>query len=292
MSDKRWIFISVILTLAYFSGPVLGDPVPGQEPRGQMRTGARAPSSPPGAQKSRPTRACCQIIAIDSAKGLVTAKETATNRTFQFAVSDRRLLASLQMGGPVYANYQTKQVSLDGKNSCCDLVLAMATPNPAVPAMTLKVPVKVASADPAKSGSSPAGTPSSSSGSGSAGPQSCSPDLPCRGKDYEVGSCTNGTCKFDCRPGLTRQVINGVSICVNLQTGPYSCGSVGTVCGAGSSLCSAGTCVPLSTGCGALNKCAIPNSTFCVNMNSDALNCGGCGRTCQYGENCVGGNCR
>ena len=85
-----------------------------------------------GGGDQKPIRACCVITAIDSAKRLVTAKETANGRAFQFTVPDRRLLGTLQVGHPVYANYQTKQVSLDGKKTCCTILkISTAAKQPA-----------------------------------------------------------------------------------------------------------------------------------------------------------------
>ncbi len=99
-----------------------------------------------GAQE-RAAGGCCTVTAIDSEKGLVTAKERSGDRTFQFTVSDRSVLASLQIGGPVYANYRTNQVSLDGKKACCTIVGATvaatkpssgAAPQPAAAAAVVK----------------------------------------------------------------------------------------------------------------------------------------------------------
>ena len=65
---------------------------------------------------------CCGISAIDGQRGIVTAKEPATNRLFQFRVEDRKILLSLEVGQAVYANFTTKKVSLDGHVACCEIV--------------------------------------------------------------------------------------------------------------------------------------------------------------------------
>ena len=45
------------------------------------------------------------------------ARETNGGHTFQFQVTDPALLRGLRVGAPVYANFDTKQVSLDGKKA-------------------------------------------------------------------------------------------------------------------------------------------------------------------------------
>jgi hypothetical protein len=65
---------------------------------------------------------CCTITAVDSRTGLVTGKENASGRMFQFQAGNAGLLKLLRPGTPVYANFTAKQVSLDGRNSCCQIV--------------------------------------------------------------------------------------------------------------------------------------------------------------------------
>ncbi len=65
---------------------------------------------------------CCVIKAINARTGVVTAAENKDGRTFEFKVIDGKLLRTLKVSQPVYANYQTKQVSLDGKNACCSIL--------------------------------------------------------------------------------------------------------------------------------------------------------------------------
>src|SRR2546422_3608990 len=68
----------------------------------------------------------CRVIAIDKSVGVVTAKveasaegvsagKAAVGQTFAFHVRDSWRLKTLNMGQGVYANFQTKQVSLNGK---------------------------------------------------------------------------------------------------------------------------------------------------------------------------------
>ena len=79
------------------------------------------------APQARAASACCGITNIDVKTQLVTAKETVTGRTFTFKVSDAKLLNSLKVGQGVYANFATKQVSIDGKTACCSMVSVSVT---------------------------------------------------------------------------------------------------------------------------------------------------------------------
>ena len=74
--------------------------------------------------------ACCAVTSISS--GQVTAQETQGARTFQFQVADPSLLRGLRVGAPVYANFDTKQVSLDGKKPCCTILKISTTARPPV----------------------------------------------------------------------------------------------------------------------------------------------------------------
>ncbi len=109
---------------------------------------------------------CCGIIAIDAAKGIVTAKVTANGNTFEFRVADQRVLRSLRVGQGVYANFTARQVSLDGTRSCCAITSGptAAAPAPAPPARTPApvappppAPAVVPVAPPARQPAAPAG---------------------------------------------------------------------------------------------------------------------------------------
>jgi Cu/Ag efflux protein CusF len=70
----------------------------------------------------KPAAPCCGITGIDLSAGVVTARETATGKTFQFKVENAALLKSLKAGQGVYANFGTHQVSVDGITPCCGIV--------------------------------------------------------------------------------------------------------------------------------------------------------------------------
>jgi hypothetical protein len=70
------------------------------------------------------TPACCSIVRIETPKSLVTARETATGFTFRFAVKTKRLLATLKIGQPVWADFAAKTVKLRATDDqpCCAIV--------------------------------------------------------------------------------------------------------------------------------------------------------------------------
>ena len=75
--------------------------------------------------------ACCAVTNITKS-GEITARETNGEHTFQFQVTNPALLRALRVGSPVYANFDTKQVSLDGKKPCCTILnISTAAKQPA-----------------------------------------------------------------------------------------------------------------------------------------------------------------
>jgi hypothetical protein len=55
------------------------------------------------------------ITSIDNKTGLVSAKVNATGQQFEFKLSNPAQLRTISAGQPIYANFTTRQVSLDGK---------------------------------------------------------------------------------------------------------------------------------------------------------------------------------
>lgn len=70
---------------------------------------------------------CC-VVAVIAPNGQVTAREVDGTRTLRFQVTDPVLLRRLKPGAPVYANFATKQVSLDGRKACCKILEVAGTP--------------------------------------------------------------------------------------------------------------------------------------------------------------------
>lgn len=75
-------------------------------------------------QRVDAAEACCAISAIDAKNSLVTAREAATGRSFQFKAGGAKLLGSLKVGQKVSADFETQMVSVDGKMPCCLIVQA------------------------------------------------------------------------------------------------------------------------------------------------------------------------
>jgi hypothetical protein len=71
-------------------------------------------------------------VADIAANGQVTAREIDGTRTLRFQVTDAAVLRRLKPGAPVYANFGTKQVSLDGRKACCR-ILQVSAAAPAAP---------------------------------------------------------------------------------------------------------------------------------------------------------------
>src|SRR6266540_5443663 len=76
---------------------------------------------------------CCSITSIDQRAGVVTARETATGRVFQFRPQNAALLTQLKVGQQVYANFARAQVSVDGAAPCCTIVGTAAAAKPLAP---------------------------------------------------------------------------------------------------------------------------------------------------------------
>jgi hypothetical protein len=106
---------AVTLTLLGMGQPLYAQVKP--QPSAPQRLGA-APPTPP----------CCSVTAIDSRSGIVTAKVTVTGATFQFKETSGTLPTTLHAGSPVYANLNTKQVSLDGNTVCCVIISGPSAP--------------------------------------------------------------------------------------------------------------------------------------------------------------------
>jgi hypothetical protein len=64
---------------------------------------------------------CCTVTGVNAKTGMVMAKETSTGRTFQFKAT-ASLLKTLSAGSPIYANFSSKQVSVNGEVPCCTIM--------------------------------------------------------------------------------------------------------------------------------------------------------------------------
>ena len=76
------------------------------------------------------------IIAVDPRAGVVSAREAATGRTFQFTVTDAALLRRLQPGQPVDGDFQALTVTIPGTPSRFRMVTVQSPATGAAPAGT------------------------------------------------------------------------------------------------------------------------------------------------------------
>jgi hypothetical protein len=80
---------------------------------------------------------CCGITAIDARTGIVTARDTVSQRTFQFKVPDARLLRTLRVGQKIFADFTARTVTLAAnQRPCCSIIEAGA----AAPAASSPLP--------------------------------------------------------------------------------------------------------------------------------------------------------
>ena len=73
---------------------------------------------------------CCDIIAVNTQTGVVTAKVNATGQTFQFTLKNSAQLRQLRVGQGVYANLSSKTVSLDSRTVAGNIVSTAAAVSP------------------------------------------------------------------------------------------------------------------------------------------------------------------
>lgn len=76
--------------------------------------------------------ACCTIVSVNVATGVVLAEMKATAEKFQFQVT-RQLAQSLSVGQAVYANFRTRQVSIDGRTASGTIVTGVRGTGPQAP---------------------------------------------------------------------------------------------------------------------------------------------------------------
>jgi lysozyme len=119
--------IAVFLTISGMGQPLYAQPTP------------KSRTLPTPIPRTLPA-ACCSITAINTSTGVVTAKENATGKIFQFKVANSALLNSLKIGQGVYANFATGQVSLDGSTMCCSIMPPAPPPLPPAGGSSVKLP--------------------------------------------------------------------------------------------------------------------------------------------------------
>jgi hypothetical protein len=89
------------------AGPILGQTTPPRKPAPGVR-----PAPPP----------CCWITKIDGTTGVIEARERSSRYSFEFKVSDRRVVEELRVGQRIWADFTLKKVSLRAGERCCDIL--------------------------------------------------------------------------------------------------------------------------------------------------------------------------
>jgi hypothetical protein len=71
---------------------------------------------------------CCGITAIDARSGVISARETATGRSFQFKLDDATLLDRIKVGQAVDVDFKTMKVTVRpaGSEPCCAITAVNA----------------------------------------------------------------------------------------------------------------------------------------------------------------------
>ncbi|MGB6431034.1 MAG: hypothetical protein WBF06_10640 [Candidatus Acidiferrales bacterium] len=132
------VFLAVIAAAVAFESGVA--PASARQTTTTHRaTTTGAPKATTAVAAAARASACCTVTAINASTGIVTARVTATGQTFTFAASGS-VLNSLRVGQGVYANLTAKQVSLDGKTSCCAILSTAVAAQAATSALSGAAP--------------------------------------------------------------------------------------------------------------------------------------------------------
>lgn len=75
------------------------------------------------ASEARAAEPCCAVTAVDARSGVVTARQMATGRTFQFKLDDTALASAIKVGQTVEADFATGKVTVRPAESepCCNI---------------------------------------------------------------------------------------------------------------------------------------------------------------------------
>jgi hypothetical protein len=184
-----------------------------------------------------PPAACCSITAINTSTGMVTAKENATGKIFQFKVADAALLRSLKIGQGVYANFATGQVSLDGSTMCCSIMPPAPPPPPLPPANSSGAKTAAPSSAPAggpilKQVTPPLRQPANPPGSAQPASPAQAPAISPAGGTYTVGQLGSGVTIADATTGAVIHYTEDGSIPTTSSTkysGPIPVSSTTTI---------------------------------------------------------------
>jgi len=141
----------------------------------------------------------CGITAIDARTGVITARDTASQRTFQFKVTDPALLRSLKVGQTVFADFTARTVTLAANTRPCCSIIQTST----VPPITGSNPLPAPGAG-TKTVSTNYSVPSPNAAIVALNPQLLLPDLVASAGTV-ISSCSwnesqGETCESECPP--------------------------------------------------------------------------------------------
>src|SRR5205085_942812 len=60
--------------------------------------------------------ACCQVSTVNPQQNVASAKVNASGKVFQFKANNPAAMGSIRVGQRIYANFQSNQISIDGRN--------------------------------------------------------------------------------------------------------------------------------------------------------------------------------
>jgi hypothetical protein len=75
---------------------------------------------------------CCNITAIDTKTGIVTAKDTATGETIKFRLGDAAQVKNIKIGDPVSADSQTREVTVHSFQPVGGILIKKPMPRPPI----------------------------------------------------------------------------------------------------------------------------------------------------------------
>jgi hypothetical protein len=86
-----------------------------------------AVSVPPEASAATP---CCNITAIDTKTGIVTAKDAATGETIKFRLDDAKQVKNIKIGDPVSADSRNREVTVHSFQPVGGVLIMKPMPRP------------------------------------------------------------------------------------------------------------------------------------------------------------------
>ncbi len=86
-------------------------------------------SLPPEVSAATP---CCNITAIDTKTGIVTAKDIATGETIRFRIGDTAQIKNIKIGDPVSMDSQTREMTIHSFQPVGGILIKKPMPRPPI----------------------------------------------------------------------------------------------------------------------------------------------------------------